>query len=82
MNYKGAWGSTQAFFVPKTGQKEVILGGILSPPPHTLSLIACSGLSGAGTNCTLPICINRLLLFHILRFAFCEMRKIVYLCEK
>ena len=37
---------------------------------------------GVGTNCTLPIRINRLMLFHILRFAFCEMKKIVYLCEK
>ena len=25
MNYKGAWGSPQAFFIPKIGQKRVFL---------------------------------------------------------
>ena len=29
MNYKRAWGSPQAFFVPKTRQKRVNLGGKL-----------------------------------------------------
>lgn len=36
MNYKGAWGSPQAFFIPQIGQKRVFLGVKLPP---TLSQI-------------------------------------------